>query len=198
MALAFRADATRQPYRLKIRWGPSGDHAGSDRLPGRCWMGAPTAPAEESYLPLQKRSASSDRYRGSGGLSELILPAPATRGVGWVSINTRSHRNARTAAARIAWPIEKEVTGDHQDGLHGRGVASSGPGAPGGGYGGFPWGGPRGLTEQRTNVLGDLRIQPGPMAGEQVLEELREVGAIVRSKADAGEAQAFGRWLVEV
>ena len=56
----------------------------------------------------------------------------------------------------------------------------------------------RALTEQRTNVLGDLRIQPGPMAGEQVLEELREVGAIVRSKADAGEAQAFGRWLVEV
>lgn len=55
----------------------------------------------------------------------------------------------------------------------------------------------RALTEQRTNILGDFRIQHGPMAGEQVLDELREVGRILRSKADAGEAQAFGRWLLE-
>jgi hypothetical protein len=52
-------------------------------------------------------------------------------------------------------------------------------------------------SQQRTNVLADFRIRSGPMAGEQVLEELREVGRILRSKADPDEAQAFGEWLLE-
>jgi hypothetical protein len=55
----------------------------------------------------------------------------------------------------------------------------------------------RTLTQRRGNPLADFRLQPGPMAGEQVLEELRDVGRIVREKADPGEARAFGRWLLE-
>lgn len=55
----------------------------------------------------------------------------------------------------------------------------------------------RTLTQRRGNPLADFKVQPGPMAGEQVLDELREVGRIVREKADPAEARAFGRWLLE-
>ena len=53
------------------------------------------------------------------------------------------------------------------------------------------------LTQQRGNPLADFRIEPGRMAGEQVLEELREVGRILHDKADPAETRAFGRWLLE-
>ena len=52
------------------------------------------------------------------------------------------------------------------------------------------------LTQRRANPLDDFRIQPGAMAGQQVLDELAEVDRILRTKADAAEAEAFGRWLV--
>jgi hypothetical protein len=52
------------------------------------------------------------------------------------------------------------------------------------------------LTQQRHNPLKDYRPAKGEAPGDQVLEELREVQAIVAARATPEETAAFGRWLL--
>jgi hypothetical protein len=52
------------------------------------------------------------------------------------------------------------------------------------------------MTQQRRNPLGGYRPTGGTNTGEQVLDELRGVRAIVAGKATPEEAAAFGQWLV--
>jgi hypothetical protein len=48
------------------------------------------------------------------------------------------------------------------------------------------------LTQRKQNPLGDFK----PRGGQQVLEELREVDALVAAKATPQEVEAFRGWLV--
>jgi hypothetical protein len=48
------------------------------------------------------------------------------------------------------------------------------------------------LTQRKQNPLGDFK----PRGGQQVLEELREVDALVAAKATPQEVEAFRVWLV--
>src|SRR5919109_3913404 len=50
-------------------------------------------------------------------------------------------------------------------------------------------------AKQRQSPLGDFKPR-GAMAGERILEELRDVNAIVTQKADPDEAAAFREWLL--
>jgi hypothetical protein len=50
-------------------------------------------------------------------------------------------------------------------------------------------------AQQRQNPMKDFRPK-GTMAGEEILEELRGVNALVTEKATPEEAQAFREWLV--
>jgi hypothetical protein len=53
------------------------------------------------------------------------------------------------------------------------------------------------MTQRKQSPLGGYRpAADGATAGEQVLEELRAVQALVAAKAEPEEAAAFGRWLV--
>jgi hypothetical protein len=53
------------------------------------------------------------------------------------------------------------------------------------------------MTQRKQSPLGGYRpTADGAPAGEQVLEELRAVQALVAAKATGDEAAAFGRWLV--
>ena len=53
------------------------------------------------------------------------------------------------------------------------------------------------MTQQKRSPLrGYKPSADGPPAGEQVLEELRAVQALVAAQAEPEEAAAFGRWLV--
>jgi hypothetical protein len=53
------------------------------------------------------------------------------------------------------------------------------------------------MAQRKQSPLGGYRPNAeGATAGEQVLEELRSVQALVSAKAAPDEAAAFGRWLV--
>jgi hypothetical protein len=52
------------------------------------------------------------------------------------------------------------------------------------------------LTQQRHNPLKGYRPAKGEAPGDQVLEELRDVQAIVAARATPEETAAFGRWLL--
>ena len=52
------------------------------------------------------------------------------------------------------------------------------------------------LTQQRQNPLKGYKPTGGAAPGEQVLEELRGVQALVAARATPEETAAFGRWLV--
>jgi hypothetical protein len=52
------------------------------------------------------------------------------------------------------------------------------------------------LTQQRQNPLKGYKPTKDRPVGDQVLDELRGVQAIVAGKADPAEAAAFGQWLV--
>jgi hypothetical protein len=53
------------------------------------------------------------------------------------------------------------------------------------------------MTQQKRSPLAGYRpAADGPPPGEQLLEELRAVQALVAAKAEPEEAAAFGRWLV--
>jgi hypothetical protein len=53
------------------------------------------------------------------------------------------------------------------------------------------------MTQRRQSPLGGYRpTAAGASWGEQVLEELRGVQAIVTAKSEPEEAAAYGRWLV--
>lgn len=53
------------------------------------------------------------------------------------------------------------------------------------------------MTQQRQNPLSGYKPTAEGSPGQQVLEELRAVQAIVAAKAAPDEASAFGRWLVD-
>ena len=52
------------------------------------------------------------------------------------------------------------------------------------------------MVQQRHNPLQGYKPNPGEAVGAQVVEELRQVQAVVAAKATPEEAAAFGRWLV--
>jgi hypothetical protein len=52
------------------------------------------------------------------------------------------------------------------------------------------------LTQQRHNPLKGYKPGQGAAPGEQVLEELRAVQALVGAVATPEETEAFGRWLL--
>jgi hypothetical protein len=54
------------------------------------------------------------------------------------------------------------------------------------------------MGQRRENPMSGFKIEDPSKAGEQVLDELREVQEIVAAKATPEEATAFARWLVEV
>jgi hypothetical protein len=54
------------------------------------------------------------------------------------------------------------------------------------------------MGQRRENPMSGFKIEDPSKAGEQVLDELREVQEIVAAKATTEEAAAFARWLVEV
>lgn len=51
--------------------------------------------------------------------------------------------------------------------------------------------------QQRHNPLKGFKPEAGRPPGEQILDELRAVAGLVRSKADPEEATAFSAWLVQ-
>jgi hypothetical protein len=52
------------------------------------------------------------------------------------------------------------------------------------------------MTQQRQNPLTDFKPTSASLAGQQILDELRAVIAIVSSKAGAEEIAAFKDWLL--
>lgn len=54
------------------------------------------------------------------------------------------------------------------------------------------------MTQQRHNPLKGFRLGAGAPPGDQVVEELRTVYALVAATAEPEEAAAFGRWIVQV
>jgi transcription antitermination factor NusG len=54
------------------------------------------------------------------------------------------------------------------------------------------------VAQEKENPMGDFTVDKGALAGQQILDELREVNEIVTSKATAEEAEAFRRWMVAV
>jgi hypothetical protein len=56
----------------------------------------------------------------------------------------------------------------------------------------------QGMIRARQNPLKGYRPDGGSPVGDQVVEELREVSALVREKAEPEESAAFGQWLVDV
>lgn len=52
------------------------------------------------------------------------------------------------------------------------------------------------MTQQRQNPLSDFKPTNATQAGQQILDELRAVTAIVSSKAAAEEITAFKEWLL--
>jgi hypothetical protein len=52
------------------------------------------------------------------------------------------------------------------------------------------------MTQQRQNPLSGFKPTNAATAGQQILDELRAVSAIVSSKATADEIPAFKRWLL--
>jgi hypothetical protein len=53
------------------------------------------------------------------------------------------------------------------------------------------------MVQQHHNPLKGFRPEGDRPAGEQVIEELQGVCALVAAKSDSEEAAAFGRWIVE-
>ncbi|MEW1953080.1 hypothetical protein [Terrabacter sp. NPDC080008] len=54
----------------------------------------------------------------------------------------------------------------------------------------------QGMVQQRHNPVSGYKPTAGQPPGEQVLDELKAVQAIVASKATPEESAAFGQWLV--
>jgi hypothetical protein len=52
------------------------------------------------------------------------------------------------------------------------------------------------MTQQRQNPLSDFKPTNASLAGQQILDELRAVSAIVSAKAAAEEIAAFKEWLL--
>jgi hypothetical protein len=54
------------------------------------------------------------------------------------------------------------------------------------------------MMQERQNPLKGFRPEGRGPAGDQMVDELRGVQQLVAAKADAEEAAAFGRWMVQV
>jgi hypothetical protein len=54
------------------------------------------------------------------------------------------------------------------------------------------------MSQRRENPMGGFKVEDAKRAGEQVLQELREVQAIVRTTATPEEADAFAGWMLAV
>jgi hypothetical protein len=54
------------------------------------------------------------------------------------------------------------------------------------------------MTQERHNPLKGFKLGAGAPPGDQVVEELRTVYALVAATAEPEEAAAFGRWIVQV
>ncbi len=52
------------------------------------------------------------------------------------------------------------------------------------------------LAERRENPFQDFRVEGGAMASQHVLDELRAVDVVLRTKVDAAEAEAYRGWLL--
>lgn len=52
------------------------------------------------------------------------------------------------------------------------------------------------MVRQKQNPMGDFKPKNAALAGQQVLDELREVNDIVTAKASPEEAAAYRRWLM--
>jgi hypothetical protein len=52
------------------------------------------------------------------------------------------------------------------------------------------------MTQQKQNPLADYKVSKGTHAGEQILDELRAVKEILKSKATPEEDAAFSQWLI--
>jgi len=55
----------------------------------------------------------------------------------------------------------------------------------------------RDRAQNRESPLGEFRIESAAMAGQQVLDELRAIDVILRSKADQTEADAYRGWILD-
>ncbi len=53
-------------------------------------------------------------------------------------------------------------------------------------------------AKQHHNPLADFKPSKGALAGQEILDELREVGGLVAAKATPEEATAYKEWLVDV
>ena len=53
-------------------------------------------------------------------------------------------------------------------------------------------------AQRRENALGGFKIESAAMAGQQVLDELRAIDVILRTKSDPSEADAYRKWLLDV
>lgn len=54
------------------------------------------------------------------------------------------------------------------------------------------------MTQQHHNPLKGFKPDAASPVGDQVVAELRAVSALVAATAEPAEAEAFGRWLVQV
>jgi hypothetical protein len=54
------------------------------------------------------------------------------------------------------------------------------------------------MTRHHENPLKGFKPEGGRPAGDQVVDELRSVHALVTATAEPEEAEAFGRWMVQV
>jgi hypothetical protein len=54
------------------------------------------------------------------------------------------------------------------------------------------------MVQGHQNPLKGFKPEGSGPAGDQVVDELRNVQALVAAKAEPAEAEAFGRWMVEV
>jgi hypothetical protein len=53
-------------------------------------------------------------------------------------------------------------------------------------------------AQRRENALGGFKVESAAMAGQQVLDELRAIDVILRTKADQTEADAYRGWILDV
>jgi hypothetical protein len=56
----------------------------------------------------------------------------------------------------------------------------------------------RQLAQEKQNPMADFQVDKGALAGQQILDELRDVNEILEAKAPPEEAEAFRRWMIAV
>jgi hypothetical protein len=54
------------------------------------------------------------------------------------------------------------------------------------------------VLQQKENPMTGFKVENAALAGQQILDELREVDRIVKAKATPDESEAFREWLLTV